>query len=312
MAVGGVVVALLAGWLVYRIALLNPDEPDRGAGEILAATLDVDGVERSYLLYLPEGYAGEPGLPLVVNLHGLSSSAQNQIDRSGFNAVADRERLIVVYPNAQGGGPLGLAQWDVRLSEGGEDDVFIEALIDELIVSHGIDGTRVYATGLSYGSIMTYTLACVLSERFAAVGGVAGGLPRDLESTCGAAPRAVPLIHIHGDSDNIVPFGGIGDLTLGADESVAAFVSAHECAPDLVRSAVPDIDLDDGTTTTRQVAVDCESGGAVELYVVHGGGHNWPGGTRTMRIFFGAMSRDYDASTVLWDFFAQHRLDPVG
>lgn len=304
--------AALAGWLVYRFLLLNPDTPDRGAGETVAATIEIDGATRDYVLYLPVGYEGEADLPLVVNLHGLSSSAQNQIDRSGFNAVADTERLIIAYPNALGGGPLGLAQWDVRLDEGANDDAFIAGLIDELAADYGIDETRVYATGLSYGSIMTYTIACVLSDRFAAVGGVAGGLPRDLSDDCAAAPRAVPLIHIHGDSDNIVPFGGIGDLTLGAEESVDVFVAAHGCADEMQPSPVPDVDPDDGTTTTRFVATDCASGGAVELHVVHGGGHNWPGGTRTMRIFFGAMSRDYDASAVLWDFFSEYRLPTVG
>lgn len=299
---------IVIGWLVYVAALREPDTPDRGNGETVSASITIDGRQRRYLVYLPAGHVeDEEGLPLVVNLHGLSSSGRNQIDRTGFNAVADERRFIVVYPEARSAGPLGLTQWDVRLEDGDGDVRFIEAVIDETAATYGIDTDRVYATGLSYGSIMTYTLACVLSDRFAAVGGVAGGLPRELLDECASA-RPVPLLHIHGDGDNLVPFGGIGELTLGAEDSVEVFRRANGCEPDLTASSVPDRDPDDGTTITRFTATGCAAGGAVELHVVNGGGHNWPGGTRTMRYFFGAMSRDYQASEVLWDFFADHRL----
>ncbi len=305
---GGVFVGLVVlGWLIYRVVLSAPDTPERGDGELVAASIEVEGDVRDYLLYLPEGHDGERGLPLVVNLHGLSSSGANQIDRTGFNAVADEHRFAVVYPEARGGGPLGLARWDVTLDEDGADDRFIGALIDELVATRGIDASRVYATGLSYGSIMTFTLACVLGDRFAAVGGVAGGLPRELVDDCATA-RPVPLLHIHGDSDNIVPFDGIRELTLGAEASVDVFREAHGCDPALQAMAEPDRDPDDGTSITRRVATGCASGGGVELHVVHGGGHNWPGGTRAMRFFFGAISRDYEASEVLWAFFSAHRL----
>lgn len=310
----GAAVALIALAVIvvvaYVVALRQPDTPDRGEGALIARSITVAGEERSYLLYVPDGHDGAAGPPLVVNLHGLSSSGANQADRSGFNAVADDHGVIVVYPEARRSGAVGLSRWDVTLGDGTGDEEFIAALIDELVATYGVDPTRVYATGLSYGSVMAYTLACVLSDRFAAVGGVAGGLPRELVDDCAAA-RPVPLLHIHGDADYIVPFGGIGDLTLGAEDSVDAFRRAHACGADLLEVAEPDRDPDDGTTITRRIATDCADGGAVELHVVHGGGHNWPGGTRTVRLVFGPISRDYSASEVLWEFFADHRL-PTG
>ena len=54
---------------------------------------------------------------------------------------------------------------------------FISALIDSLTADLNIDTTRVYATGMSNGAFMTYTLGCELSDRIAAIAPVAGGSP---------------------------------------------------------------------------------------------------------------------------------------
>jgi len=56
-----------------------------------------------------------------------------------------------------------------------------------------VDGTRVYATGLSNGSMMAYRFAAEASDRVAAVAGVAGAmtLPNF------APKRPVAVMHIH-------------------------------------------------------------------------------------------------------------------
>jgi len=56
-----------------------------------------DGNERDYMVFNPENF--EAGLPLVLNLHGYTCIAQNQMDWSGMNLVADTATFIVAYPN---------------------------------------------------------------------------------------------------------------------------------------------------------------------------------------------------------------------
>ena len=62
----------------------------------------------------------------------------------------------------------------------GIDDVdFIRALIEGLQKRYAIDSKRMFATGLSNGAMMSYRLACELSDKIAAIAPVAGGMNTD-------------------------------------------------------------------------------------------------------------------------------------
>ena len=54
-------------------------------------------------------------------------------------------------------------------------------LIDDLVARDNIDAQRIYANGFSNGAGLSYLLACRLTNRYAAIGGVAGAylLPLD-------------------------------------------------------------------------------------------------------------------------------------
>jgi polyhydroxybutyrate depolymerase len=45
--------------------------------------------------------------------------------------------------------------------------------------------------------------------------------------------------------------------------------------------------------------------GDVEIYVIEGGGHTWPGGSPT---FIGKTTRAICASEIMWNFFEEHPL----
>ena len=51
---------------------------------------------------------------------------------------------------------------------------FFEKMIDELAVKYKIDQSRNYSTGISNGALMSYRLACELTDKFAAIAAVAG------------------------------------------------------------------------------------------------------------------------------------------
>jgi len=60
----------------------------------------VDDVERTFLLRLPQGYTAEQHYPVVVLLHGLNQDADDMERLTQFDALADKDSIITVYPSA--------------------------------------------------------------------------------------------------------------------------------------------------------------------------------------------------------------------
>src|SRR5690606_25352145 len=132
----------------------HPKEPSMNLRGILAAaslfaaasgaiaqtqTLQVAGVTRNYILHAPAGLGEKP--PLVFVIHGFNMTGQQEVNLTRMNAVADREKFIVVYPNAL---PNGSNQqsWDMS---GPNDFAYLLAIIDSVDARHGIDRNKVYA-----------------------------------------------------------------------------------------------------------------------------------------------------------------------
>src|SRR5690606_9148974 len=129
-----------------------------------------------------------------------------------------------------------------------------------------------------------------------------------------ATSAPVSMLEIHGTADGVVPFGG-GRLRPGVDllsvESSAAFRARRAGCAEVPRvHREPDRDQRDGTTVRRIVYDGCADGRAVELWVVDGGSHRWPGSDgrrgprRTART--GTPSQEIDGATLLWTFFRGH------
>ena len=59
-----------------------------------------------------------------------------------------------------------------------------------------------------------------------------------------------------------------------------------------------------------QAGVDCPAGAEVQLYVVEGGGHTWPGSEFDTRIepIVGAVTMSISANELMWEFFEEHPL----
>lgn len=161
------------------------------AGEALAATLGPRDHEfalthqqlrRSYLVHVPPQAASGRPRPVVLNFHGGGGHARAQQQYSRMNQAASREGFIAVYPNGTGGTGARLLTWNAGMCCGSAaasrvDDVgFTLALLDDLARRAPVDATRVYATGLSNGSMMAYRVATEALHRIAAVAGIAGAM----------------------------------------------------------------------------------------------------------------------------------------
>lgn len=280
-----------------------------GSGIPLAAgdhpyTLVADGVARTYLLHVPP-IGGSGPRPLVIELHGGGGQAEGMERLTHLTASTDPRGWLVVAPDGVG------HQWnDGRPGVGSDvDDVaFIRALIDGVAARTPVDTTRVFATGISNGAMMTGRLACEMADRFAAVAQVDGTLGEDVADRCAPA-RPVSLLLIAGTADPLVPYGG-GEVGAGLGLSRGVVVGAEPYLHDwLVRDRLagtsPSIDqlAPDTTVTTYS------GGGAraprVAFYRVEGAGHTWPGGAQYLPAFvIGSTSRTFSASEVIVDFFA--------
>ena len=75
------------------------------------------------------------------------------------------------------------------------------ARLDAVQSDFNIDATRVFASGFSNGGMLSYRLACELSDRIAgiaAVGGASGQFDFDRNRYYSCNPtRPIPILHIH-------------------------------------------------------------------------------------------------------------------
>ena len=246
-----------------------------------------DGIERTYRLHLPAGYDLQETYPLVLNLHGYGSNGFQQEIYSGFNQVADREGIIVAYPEGVDNA------WNVYSLSGVDDVGFLSALIDSISSGHLVDQDRIYSMGMSMGGFMSHRLACELGSKMASVASVTGLLAF---FPCEPS-RAIPILQIHGTEDQTVPYAGVA-------ATINHWVAANGCYVVPEVTDLPDIDTFDGCTVTLSVYGSCDNLSEVRLYTVNGGEHTWPGAL----INIGVTNQDIDASEEIWAFFRRFKL----
>lgn len=317
---GFLIVGTLAGCGIQQADAMPPGQGSEGFGTRAGrlpgnsrGSITVAGQERTYSLHLPPTITSAGSVPLVLAFHGAGGQGPSMAGLTGFNALADQRGFIVAYPDGidrhwNDGRPSN------RPGPGTQyDDVaFVRALIDHLATTLPIDRARVYATGMSNGAIFSQRLACDLADQIAAIGAVAGSLAEALAPAC-APGRPVPVLMIMGEADPFVPWAGGPVLGLGygpvlsVADTIAHWVAQNNCGATPGITQEPDRAPNDGTTVRRESYTNCRDGADVTLHAIVNGGHAWPGGARYLpESTIGKTSRDIDATTLSWDFFAAH------
>jgi polyhydroxybutyrate depolymerase len=260
-----------------------------------------DGLTRNYTIYIPANYNAANAHPIVFNLHGYTSSGTAQASLTNMNAIADTAGFIVAYPEGTLDNSLQ-PYWNAGYGTGVDDIGFIDALIDVIAASYTIDLQRVYSTGLSNGGIMSNTLACALNHRIAAIAGVGGTMSIVQNNACSPSNK-IPVMHIHGTSDIVVPYAGNGVL-LGVNALITHWRTHNGLTSASSSTAFSNTSLLDGSTADL-IAYETGSNYPVHLIRVNNGGHSWPG---SGVIVSGSTNMDFDASLEIWKFFSQYRL----
>ena len=272
--------------------------------EAIQGTIIHNDIERSYILYVPDSYTGEENVPLVINLHGYTSNAGEQMIYSNFFALADTENFLLVHPMGTVN-EFGEPFWNSFGAEGVDDIGFISSLIDYLDSEYNINMEKVYSTGMSNGGFMSYTLACELSEKIAAIASVTGSMFNNQTLLCNCN-HPMPVMQIHGTLDFVVPYEGNIEIE-SIDNVISYWVSFNQCDEAPIYNDVPDINLIDLCQAEHYVYENGINGSTVELYKVIGGGHTWPGAG--IPIAGSNTNQDFNASEKIWDFFSKYDLN---
>ena len=263
-------------------------------------TFDFDGLQREYLFYMPENLPNNA--PLVFVLHGYTGSAQDIMNYSAMNEVAEDNGFAVCYPQGttdQYGNTFFNVNYAFQNNPTVDDVSFIVALAEYLQDTHQLSNTNTFSTGMSNGGDMSYKLACEASSTFRAIAPVAGLIMQDIYDSCNPE-NPVPVFETHGTDDDISwyegdPFNEDGwGVYLDIPSTIDFFVNQNNLT-DLDFSELPDVDQSDGSTIESYIYTSPNSNNEVWLYKVINGGHDWPGAWGNM---------DVNISEEIWKFFS--------
>ena len=221
-----------------------------------------------------------------------------------MHLLAEKHGFIVAYPRGTPGRSKTSLSWNPAGNAAARrtnDARFLRALIDDLEHKYDVDPDRIYAAGFSIGGSLVYELAGLIAERIAAVAVVSGTMTA---SPC-VPSRPVPLMHIHGTADRRVPFGGgHGPATtrasgwLPVQDGIARWREINGC----LTPAQPIEPAPDGVRASRY-----DGAADVELWLVEGGAHVWPGARYSVAEADRPMPKgSFSATEAIWDFFSAH------
>jgi len=254
-----------------------------------AETLVHDGIEREYLLHLPQNYDGTTAIPVMLNFHGFGGTATDHRAWADMRSLADSENFILVYPQGTllDGSPHWNAGLDTPDNKSDADDFgFVEALLNELATNYNIDEERVYACGYSNGAFFSYALACFLSDKIAAIGSVSGTMLSESFEQCNAQ-HPTAMINLHGTSDGVVPYnGGVGLTPI--QDVVDFWVNFNASIDNPVVNTVNNIE--------QHIYNNDDGGVAIEHYKINGGEHVW----------FDINFNGKNTNQLIWDYVSQY------
>ena len=268
---------------------------------------------RGFLLHIPPDYRADRPLPLVLVLHGAFSTGKQTERETGFSNLADKENFLVAYP--EGIGLFGFLQhWNAghccgRAAAQGVDDVDFIARVIATIGEHlAVDQRKVYLAGMSNGGMLAYRFAAERTDLLTAVAIVSGAMGSTLESQTPwqlPPPQGpLPILTMHGLADDHISWsGGVpsakagGRSFLPGPAAVDFWRRQNHCAGEPVEvEAIPG-------SVQRLVWEDCQGESAVEVDLLQGWGHRWPGRYFTGRLPESDPLHDFDGTARIWEFF---------
>jgi poly(3-hydroxybutyrate) depolymerase len=186
--------------------------------------LGANGAPNGYLEYLPPGYDGTTGTPLLVFWHGIGEDGNGTSDLTKLTAWGppkliandawDAARPFIVlspqYTPTNG---------TIAAGGGCPSSATIDTFLTWAFAHYRVDAKRVYLTGLSCGAIGSWDYLANHTGAVVAAAALLSGNPGDPTQAGSAWKRAgctlgaVALWSFHGDADPTVPYAPDHDTT---------------------------------------------------------------------------------------------------
>jgi len=261
-------VAVAALTLSASCAIEDPiDDGDVGVdtSEVVgtAFSIRVGGRTRTYAVNQPSTCTAN--CPVIVDLHGFTSSNTGEQNASGIFQLANAQGIITVWPQGVS------SSWNAGSSSFGSccgsaqrnninDVAFMRAMVAKIKTDFPrADPKRFYVTGISNGCAMSQRLAVEASDIFAA----AACSSLYLLTTQTSISRPIAVTEIHGLQDSTVSYNQSRSWT-GAQNNFHRWATLNGCTGSAVR-----------TNLTANSFVErfssCAAGTQVALYSIQSG-----------------------------------------
>ena len=271
--------------------------------EILFCEMVWEEINREFYIVNPSNLNSDNQLPLLISLHGGADYADANMQYTGFLDIINEKGFVAIFPQ----GTVAAGKGDTGWYAGGDctnlevcDLSFIERLIDYSIEDLNIDENRVYVSGFSNGAFMVYTLACFLSNRVAAFAPVSGSMSPDDYQICNPQ-RPIPVIHIHGTSDDSIPIQG-NDYVTPLQQVSSYLSSLNNCSQNSIING--EDTNEDGYAWYSEISSNCNQGVIVNFTYLENFGHSWPS-TESGK----GGGADIDGASFIWEFLSTYDIN---
>ena len=231
---------------------------------------------------VPETYSAEFATPLIILLHGYSSSGRGQDIYLGFSRIAERYNFIFVAPDGtQEASDRQNRFWNATeaccnfFDSEVDDTAYIIGIINRMKEEYNVDPNRVYLVGHSNGGFMSFQAAYNHSDSIAALVSLAGATHQE---TRDAPENPVHVLQIHGTNDSTIEYEGgniQGNEYPSAEDTVIQWANYNGCSPMGAERELRDLEtnLEGHESSVWLFEIDCDPGGSSELWTIQDGSH---------------------------------------
>lgn len=260
------------------------------SGQFVDGSFSNKAGSRNYKLYVPAGYDGAP-LPLIVMLHGCAQDANDFAAGTQMNAVAEKKRCFVVYPEQPSSASMNkcwswFSEQECTTDQG--EASLIAGIVQKVRSMYRIDPRRIFIAGMSAGGAMAAAMVNAYPGMFAAIGvhsGLPFGVATDISSALsamsgGAAANGIPetinlprlpAIVFHGERDNTVH-------VRNGEHLVAQLAATSKSVAIRRKTILANHDARCGAYT-RSLHIDAHDRVLAEHWLLHDVSHAWSGGS---------------------------------